>query len=395
MIQDPAAVPPEESTYDLTGRGTEAEQGPVRRAYLVLLAIPFAFVIVLWVRNGTPDPYTQVLYPTILVGHGLLLAGLLSRRLTSQSAGPWVIAFPAATLVGRFLTWELHTASRPENPALLIVALGWFGVVFTLAFLVFGTRRGSLIAMAGFASVYLGAVGSVVAGGMMTELGTREVVGMAGANAALIAIVWVLTRNVGLLTSARARADLLALQATTDPLTGISNRRRLDDDLRQLLNTARRYDHPLSVILVDLDHFKDVNDTYGHDIGDAVLIATVDRMGDTIRQADILGRWGGEEFLIIAPHTDLPAATAQAERCRGALAAAPVIYNGVVVPVTASFGVTALHPDDDARILIRRADLAMYTAKSEGRDRVVTIADAIAPAPPDGAQPDTGDSRHV
>lgn len=196
-------------------------------------------------------------------------------------------------------------------------------------------------------------------------------------HAALIAVVWVLARNAERLAAARATVKLMALQASTDPLTGVANRRRLDDELGWLIAQARRHDQPFSVMLIDLDCFKTINDTHGHEVGDRVLVECVDRLQASIREADLVGRWGGEEFLLLAPFTDHEAACALAERCRRAIASSPMQHAGVTV--TTSLGVASLRPDDDARALLRRADLALYTAKRDGRDRVVGIPDIVCP----------------
>lgn len=162
-------------------------------------------------------------------------------------------------------------------------------------------------------------------------------------------------------------------QAVTDPLTGIANRRRVDEELLRQVARARRYRQSFAAVLVDLDHFTAVNDTLGHEVGDEVLVTAVARLRSAIRETDLLGRWGGEEFVILAPQTSHADACVLAERCRVAMAA-----HGQGAPgkrITASFGVATLDVDeDDARSLMLRADLAMYAAKSEGRDRVVGIA---------------------
>lgn len=356
----------------------QTDDRSVRGAYLVVLVVPLALVAASWVLHGANDPFTQVLYPAIVVVHGLLVAGFLSRRLSLGFVGPFVFLSPMTILVSRLLAWELLVTPRPGDVGIVVVVLAWFGVVFALAFLVFGTKRGTAISMVGYGVMYLGMTLSA-AGGMLSEVGLREVVGVAGAHAVLIAVVWVLARNVEQLSAARAMGELLALQATTDALTGIANRRRLDDELLRLVAEAQRYAQPLSAVLVDLDHFKRINDLFGHDVGDRVLVAAVARLWKKVRDSDLLGRWGGEEFLLLATHTDHEAACALAERCREELAR--TTEDGLAdVAVTASFGVATLQPGEDARMLIRRADVALYAAKTGGRDRVVGDRPSLATA---------------
>jgi diguanylate cyclase (GGDEF)-like protein len=149
-------------------------------------------------------------------------------------------------------------------------------------------------------------------------------------------------------------------------------RRALKSELLRRLSEAQRYAEPLSIILLDIDRFKDVNDHFGHDIGDHVLRTLVERLGRQLRASDVLGRWGGEEFVIVAPRTDAVPASELAERCRRALEAEPFPTAGTV---TASFGVAARIDGGDPDDLLRRADDALYAAKRAGRNHVV-IADA-------------------
>lgn len=354
-------------------RAGEDEERAVRGVYLVVLAVPIVLVLVIsLVRFGSDDTFRQMALLGLLLTNAPLLALLWLRRVSLGVVGPWVVIGPSALLVGRVLTWELVPATRPVNSGLLIASLAWFGVVFALAFLVFGTRRGVIVAFGSYLLLYLGATLSAV-GGMLADSGSiGVVVFLAAGHLVLILVVWVLARNVERLAVARARAELLEQQATTDPLTGIANRRRADEELMRLVVHARRYRQPFAAVLVDLDHFKDVNDTYGHEVGDAVLVTAVTRLRSAIRESDLLGRWGGEEFVILAPQTSHADACALAERCRVVMASPGTADPGK--RITASFGVATLDVDeDDARSLMRRADLAMYTAKRQGRDRVVGI----------------------
>lgn len=156
-------------------------------------------------------------------------------------------------------------------------------------------------------------------------------------------------------------------QATTDKLTGIPNRLRFDEVLHYSIDRAKRYKVNLSVILFDIDNFKEVNDTYGHLCGDDVLKMIAKIGDDSIRKSDLIARWGGEEFIILQP--DIPSDEAQilAERLRHAIES----YNFKDVgKVTASFGVTHFKEDDTKDTLIKRVDDALYEAKEHGRNRV-------------------------
>lgn len=176
--------------------------------------------------------------------------------------------------------------------------------------------------------------------------------------------VWVYTDVTDKIRMHRA----LKRQATTDLLTGLANRRRLEAELRRQLHIARRYERPLSLIIGDLDHFKQVNDRFGHNTGDQVLRAVAARLNGVKRIADFAGRWGGEEFLLILPETDLTAAMRLAERLRLSVASEPVSAGGL--SVTMSFGVNQCSPDDDMQTAVAAADHWLYAAKDRGRNQV-------------------------
>jgi diguanylate cyclase (GGDEF)-like protein len=171
----------------------------------------------------------------------------------------------------------------------------------------------------------------------------------------------------------RAR-EALHVQATHDSLTGLFNRRAVLDMLQSEMHRAERERSHVGVILCDLDHFKKVNDTHGHAMGDAVLQEAAHRMSRGIRAYDAIGRYGGEEFLIVLPGCDQKSCTHQAERLSGLLSHQPIIAGNYNVTVTGSFGCTAWGPETNSTLeaLIAVADDALYQAKRQGRNRVVS-----------------------
>ncbi len=181
--------------------------------------------------------------------------------------------------------------------------------------------------------------------------------------------------------------DRLRFAAATDPLTGLLNRGQLGPRVSELVAAARRSGRPLGCLMVDLDHFKTVNDTYGHQAGDAVLVEVARRLEETKRASDVLVRYGGEEFLALLPDTDLDGALTVAEKIRAALAAAAVVYRSeghdpLEISIRASVGVSWLDEGMyDAALLVAAADDALYRAKARGRDRVET------PEPLEGEAP--------
>ena len=159
--------------------------------------------------------------------------------------------------------------------------------------------------------------------------------------------------------------------ASTDALTGTLNRRAFMEEASGLLQLAQRYKHPLSLLMIDADHFKKVNDTYGHQVGDRVLIHLSNIMRHCLRGTDRLGRVGGEEFAVILPETDLEQTGVLIERLLSAVRSATIEIEDAPPPrVTVSIGVATLNPlSTDIDALMKQADVALYRAKNEGRDR--------------------------
>jgi diguanylate cyclase (GGDEF)-like protein len=165
---------------------------------------------------------------------------------------------------------------------------------------------------------------------------------------------------------------LLEQKAWTDPLTQISNRGHFLELATDEFARSRRYGHPFSVWMMDIDHFKNVNDTHGHQSGDLALLQVVQTSQQALRDWDILGRMGGEEFAVLLPETEIAQAQTVAERLRNAVANTSVnIGNAHSVQLTISIGVAAACKEDtDVAMLLDRADQALYEAKHSGRDRV-------------------------
>jgi two-component system, cell cycle response regulator len=187
-------------------------------------------------------------------------------------------------------------------------------------------------------------------------------------------------RLVGLERSLReANAENLRL-SRTDALTGVFNRRYLMDQLASEMDRSQRYAHPVSLLLCDVDHFKKVNDTYGHQTGDEVLMSFAKTLRRALRETDWVARYGGEEFVAVLPETGLEAAEMVAERCRSLVASTPVVTSEHQLNITASFGVSGWQPSMGPVLvdrLIAAADIGVYSSKSCGRNRVtVQLSDA-------------------
>jgi two-component system cell cycle response regulator len=167
-----------------------------------------------------------------------------------------------------------------------------------------------------------------------------------------------------------ARSETLEYAALTDSLTGMNNRRYFDEALKEYLDEFDRIGKPVGLMVFDLDHFKQVNDNHGHDVGDEVLRAVARCLKDMTRYHDVAARLGGEEFAVVAPNMDVTMLTRLAERIRDGIANMPILSGNVRLRVTASVGLAIWDGKETAEELFRRADQQLYQAKKQGRNRV-------------------------
>lgn len=194
-------------------------------------------------------------------------------------------------------------------------------------------------------------------------VGELQVIPQIHADGHVVRILGV-TRDISELRRHEQELDHIA---TTDVLTGVWNRRRGERLLATDLAESRRLGTPVSLLVLDIDHFKSVNDTRGHDVGDRVLVALCRRLEEALRPSDVLVRWGGEEFVVLSRHCTLDAAIALARKLLQRVASTPFAEAGTI---TISIGVAELHGDDDSERWMHRADQALYDAKAAGRNTV-------------------------
>ena len=171
-----------------------------------------------------------------------------------------------------------------------------------------------------------------------------------------------------------ALRNRLAAEAATDPLTGLLNRRQLDQRLAETVALAHRHSRPVSALMIDLDHFKRVNDSYGHASGDQVLCDVATRIRESCRISDVVARYGGEEFVVVLPETDVNGAVSAAEKIRWIVSSRPIqLERGGRIRVTASVGAAELERETGTPgQLLADADAALYDAKHAGRDRIAS-----------------------
>lgn len=331
---------------------------PLRRRTALWL-LPLGGVLAL-VALGTSlatglDPVDRVLLPLLAVG----FFGLALVLWRLPRAASWVL--PAAhALVALYLlsTLAYQLLFRP-NPMGLSPAAFWVPFVYFSGFLFFQSQRAVRLAL-----LYLGLLLFLsLLGGLRGHFQPAHLNALAqffGANLAYVGLLYMLVR----IKEGYMEAQL---DAYTDFLTGLRNRRYLELALERELFRVQRYGRPLSLVVLDLDGFKAVNDTHGHEAGDRVLKALATCLEGHIRQSDRAVRLGGEEFAVLLPETDLAHALALSERLRQAVARLKVPPAG---PLTASFGVAQASPTDSPLSLLKRADEALYRAKRQGKNRV-------------------------
>lgn len=351
----------------------------------------------------TPNPTTTkrrfylVVVPLVIaVMLGATVYGLVGR---STTVATWALPLASALLLGLFTWWFWRRPDAFERAERLLVAAVFALVAVSLAvtvlfvphdheaYLLTLTRMGfwlPTVVAFGFLAVGVGA-GAVMATTMWVALAlvvlAHLALGPAEQSAATVVMlveslvangvaILVLSGFARVTRDTEQKAAVMEVRANTDELTGLANRRHGEHALEMEVERAERYGRPLSVLLFDLDFFKAVNDAHGHALGDRVLASVRDLLSDRLRPSDLLARWGGEEFLLVAPEMREPEAAQLAERLRTLVEQHDF---GTGWRLTASFGVAERFARESAAELVRRADEAMYAAKRDGRN-VVRVA---------------------
>ena len=313
----------------------------------------------------------------LLVAFGALAAWRFMHRPIAQQDGlavaswlrwHWGVVVLTTTLWGGMFCWAvLDPGFGPSRTAAMLCTLG----LATALAHSFSMRRGFALAC----------IGVLYVPGLVLLFENRQDHATAWMMAIYLGYVFIALlrshaeyrQRLDLDQELRSQRDLYSRQSRIDPLTELANRRQFADVLASATAKARSSGKPLTLLLLDVDHFKYVNDTYGHTIGDACLLAIAERLlGSFGRDADLAARVGGEEFGVVLEGQDLDEASHRAEKFRKDLFERPIALDGLSLPMTASIGVAAfdprLHQDDDA--LYHAADNAVYRAKAEGRNRV-------------------------
>jgi diguanylate cyclase (GGDEF)-like protein len=347
-----------------------------RRVYLVafpLIGVALAvFTTMAW-RSGSTGDIAAWGFP---VGLALIVVATSAVWLRWVPLR-WLEYALLATAIGGLLVLMVYTGfgvehSDPETIAFVWWSGYWLPVVYAFLFMVFGVRIGTLLSVA----VYTVALATGFPHFMDPEDHAEHHLRMlAHGYLSNIVIIVLLTGVATILQRQSRHSDRLEGEVHTDVLTWLPNRRLLSRLIVEEMARAERYERPFSIVLFDLDHFKVINDRYGHPVGDAVLMQIGPILAEHVRETDTIGRWGGEEFLVVLPEMGVRDASRMAERLR------TVIERGAFpadIDLTASFGVTHYVKGESMASLLERVDRELYSAKDAGRNRV-------SPSPPEQA----------
>ncbi len=341
-----------------------------RRAYVVAHVVTLPTLAAVWAARAGTDGFVRWAYPALAAFLGWTFYGLLSGRVSlrrlERSLFLFLSLWGLAYLIHALYGIPDPTRSRQELSEGILPVLASLCV---LSHIFFDPKPASRLCalVIGAATV----VAVPLAGSALRHPQAQYVL-----LAFLRMEAFVVALAVWLYAIALTK-DLLAeerVASGTDALTGLLNRRGLFRAFDVEAERARRYGHAMGLILFDLDHFKQINDRFGHACGDRVLRRVAEEIRRTLRPTDILGRWGGEEFLLLLPEVELGSAVDVAERLR-------YLISGLASeagPLTASFGVAAFSQTDNLGTLVRRADQALYEAKAAGRNRVVVYTEGAA-----------------
>lgn len=357
---------------ELTGRArAEAERlrARKRRAYQVALAGGVVIVLLSWAARPPDDAFLALVYPAFAAILVIFLGVLLRWPRALVVVEPVMLATVVALVLAR-LAWHFHAADSIDDQLLVLVGGHYWavGLVIVAAFVVldhrWGLRAGAAILLAAVVIAATGVVLQEGAGGV-SESTLVYLIRVHVFLVVLLALASLATSMRDTVKEALLRSEVMEQAARTDPLTHLENRRGAESVLRRHMALAERYGSSVAVISMDIDHFKMVNDTWGHSKGDEVIAGVARILARSVREPDLVARWGGEEFLILAPEITLEEARQLTERCRKAIANEPI--GGI--RITGSFGVTVFRTGESLDALLGRADALLYRAKEAGRDR--------------------------
>lgn len=327
----------------------------------------------------------------VVLGGVAVLFGV--RRISNRTLG-WAVLAAGAVLTWGTLFHGLYVAGDDAGAAeSVLTILHWVPVLVVFAFLAFDGGR-AIVAAAALVAVTALLIGPNAWFGVGdgVRLTSTFVVQMLVAYVVTVVALSFFSSLQRALAAWRATAQEMHTLAHTDALTGLANRRAAQEVLGREVARAARYQRELALLMLDLDRFKVLNDRHGHPVGDRVLVALAERLRAHVRASDLIARWGGEEFVVVAPETSAAQAQRLAEQLRAHVQRDPFLDGH---RITISLGVASYREGDDVEALVARSDAALYRAKAGGRNRVAIVdgltltdrerLDAMAPSQPTDA----------
>lgn len=356
-----------------------------RRVLMTILAIAWVASGFAWATMeslGLASPVLRLVFGANLAFHPIVFAIIWTRALPQRVVDLSCLCF-AAGICAACMALRLYSPTYGASIDLQPLYL-WIPVIYVFAFTLADYRsslRLSLVTLGTFVAISL----PFLVGQSDRSL-SNFTIQLHMVSAVLIAALYFFSSYSHRFQVAQLTVDELARLANTDELTKLANRRRMTEAIEYELIRFARYGHAFSIIVFDIDHFKTVNDRFGHGVGDDTLVALAARTSAVMRDVDTLGRWGGEEFIVILPETRFEETLQKATSLCGQVAAAPLIGDH---PITVSCGVTSVRRDDTADALLQRADVALYAAKRRGRNRAEGVLDtstelSLTPNQPSG-----------
>lgn len=343
---------------------------------MVILVLSWTGTVIAWTlmeqRGDSSAALRSVFWANIVFHPSMFL--IIRKRLLPQRTVDLACLLFGAGICAVCMILGLYFPAYGANIDLKPLYL-WIPVIYVFAFTLTSHKTSlvlSLVMLAVFTTICLPYLSHHA-----TQPYGNFTIQMLVVSAVLIAALYFLSSYQQRLQVAQLTVDELAHLANTDELTHLPNRRLLAERIESELVRFARYGRAFTVILLDIDHFKLVNDRFGHDVGDQVLVALAERVRTSLRDVDLLGRWGGEEFIIILPEAGLQEGLPIAQALCASVAARPLFGDHAI---TISCGVAEVRPGDTADSLFHRADAAMYVAKRKGRNRAECMAPADAAA---------------
>ena len=336
-----------------------------RRVLTTILALSWVSTCIGWAQMeslGLSSPTLRAVFGVNVVFHPVM-ATIVWKRLLPLRIVDLTCLFFASSICAACMALRLYSPTYGANIDLEPLYL-WIPIIYVFAFTLPDHRSSLKISLVNLALFFSISLPYLLRN--FDQPGSNFTIQLHIVSGVMIAALYFFSSHVQRFQMAQLTVDELAHLANTDELTHLANRRRLTEAIEHELMRYTRYGHPFSIIAFDIDHFKAVNDRFGHRGGDECLVALAARITRILRKVDTLGRWGGEEFIVILPETGFDETVRKAGSLCSHVAATPIVGEHAI---TISCGVTSAISGDTTEHLVRRADVALYTAKRNGRNR--------------------------